>query len=174
MAIFESRSPFKSLSIRSIFYVFLIILTSAIQAYFLEFISIGFFKPNILLILIVWVSLFENRLYGILIGFLCGISVDIMTPDILGSNSLFFTFCGFVSGSFYHEDRVKKNLTTSRFLIIIFLSSVIYNLFYYFMYQDFKTFSLSSYFTQNVIISSVYTIVIAIIPMLVSTQFIKR
>lgn len=174
MAIFESRSPFKNPIFRVTSYLFLIAIISIFQSYFLEFLSIGLFKPNLILILVVWISLFESRLFGILAGFISGLLLDTLTPDVLGSNSMFLSLVGFISGSFFNEEKVFRNLTSSRFLLVTFLSSVIYNLVYYFFYQDFKSFTLSSYFTQNVLISTIYTIVIAIIPMLVSAQFIKR
>lgn len=165
-----SKSVFSNLWFRSLIYFSIALLLIIIQISFLSLISIEGFLPDLLLIFIVWISLFEGRFFGLISAFVFGLLFDIFSEDILGSNALIKSIVAFFAGSFFHENKIKENLSGIRFLIVVPLAAIINNFIYYLIYLDLSNFSLKSFFVQDIFASTVYTTVISLIPMLFSSR----
>ncbi len=79
-----------------LFFTFILMLT--FQFSFLWRFSFFGVIPNILLILIVWVSLYKGSHKGQIMGFFTGIVVDAFSIGIFGANAFLFTGVGFFVG----------------------------------------------------------------------------
>ncbi len=79
-----------------LFFTFILMLT--FQFSFLWRFSFFGVIPNILLILIVWFSLYKGSHKGQIMGFFTGIVVDAFSIGIFGANAFLFTGVGFFVG----------------------------------------------------------------------------
>lgn len=64
--------------------------------------------PNLLMVLLIFIGLMRGPFPGQLMGFLWGISWDIMSVDLFGSHALLFTCIGYLSGFLSHKWNESK------------------------------------------------------------------
>jgi rod shape-determining protein MreD len=147
-------------------YFFVAVLIYFFNIILIDFVSIKGIKPDLLLILCVWIALSEGQFTGLLAAFGIGLIQDIVSFDVLGTNALAKLVTALIAGWFYNENKININLGTYKFLIIIFISSFFHNMIYYFLYIDFHAFSFYSFFIKYCLAISAYTTLIAVFPML--------
>ncbi|MCB0702208.1 MAG: rod shape-determining protein MreD [Candidatus Kapaibacterium sp.] len=155
---------------RYVVYAIVAILLSLIQFSLLNFVEVQGITPDLLLILCVWIAIREGRFTGIIAGFLIGITLDIVSFDLVGINAFTKTIAGFVAGSFYQEGKEQLILHGLKFLLIVFISSFIHNLIYFFFYIKLSDITFVSFFLKYGIAFSFYTTVFAVIPMLIKRK----
>ena len=160
----------KSRNMRLLVYAVVAILLTIIDIVFLNFISIGGITPDLLLILVVWISIYEGQFIGIFSGFAIGLLFDIASMDVLGTNALTKTVAALVAGFFYREGKEARIIGSISFLAIVLLCSVIHNLIYFFFYIKLSEISFLSFFLKYGIALSVYTTVFAVFGMLMKSQ----
>ncbi|MER3330192.1 MAG: rod shape-determining protein MreD, partial [Candidatus Kapaibacterium sp.] len=107
---------------RYMVYALLAILLSLIQFSLLNFVVVQGITPDLLLVLCVWIAIREGRFAGIIAGFLIGITLDILSFDLVGINAFTKTIAGFIAGSFYQEGKEQLILHGLKFLFIVFIS----------------------------------------------------
>lgn len=163
--IFDNTKKQSKIKKYAIYLLIAIILTFT-DIIFLDFIAIDGLTPDLLLIFCVWVSLSEGQFEGMLSSFTFGLIFDILSLDVLGTNALSKTFVGLIAGWFYKENKVEQNIGSYRFLFIVFISSVVHNLIYFFLYVKFSNISFIPFFGKYGLAISFYTTVMAIFPML--------
>lgn len=173
MKLIFSKSKLSTLWLRSIIYLGLIILTLIIQLGFLHILSIDGFLPDLLLILIIWITIQEDRFYGIITGFLAGLLFDLFSEDILGSNALIKASAAYLAGSLGKLEIQISKTNNLRFILSILIAAILNNAIYYLIYLDIRDFSLTNYFVQNIFVSAIYTTVIALIPMFLNIRIRK-
>lgn len=163
--IFEEKITNKYRSIRILRYAIAAILLSFIHVVLLDLVSVGGITPDLLLILVVWITLAEGRFIGLFAGFAIGLLFDIISFDVIGLNALVKTIVAFIAGWFYREGKFEQTVGRFRFLFIIFLSSMIHNLIYFFFYIKISNISYFSLFLKYGLAISFYTTVFAILVM---------
>lgn len=151
-------------------YALIAIVLSLIQFSLLNFIEVQGITPDLLLVLCVWISIREGRFAGIIAGFLIGLTLDIVSFDLVGINAFTKTIAGFISGSFYQEGKEQLILHGLKFLLIVFISSFVHNLIYFFFYIKLSDITFISFFVKYGVAFSFYTTVFAIIPMLIKRK----
>ncbi|MFA6572527.1 MAG: rod shape-determining protein MreD [Bacteroidota bacterium] len=156
----------KSQTLRYIYYAIAALLLSVINVLILDFIAIGTFTPDFILILCVWIALSEGQFVGIFAAFACGILFDVISHDVIGTNALAKTVVGFVAGFFYRENKSNLIIGSYRFILITLLCAVIHNLIYYFFYIKPTEISFIPFFLKYGLASSLYTTVFAVLAML--------
>ena len=119
---------------RYIAYTAIAIVLSFVQFSLLNFVVVQGITPDLLLILCVWISIREGRFTGTIAGFLIGLTLDIITFDLIGINALTKTIAGFIAGSFYQEGKELHILHNLKFLLIVFITSVVHNSIYFFFF----------------------------------------
>lgn len=125
--------------------IFLIVL---IQSSVLDYVEIFNVKPNLLLIFIVATALLRGNVEGAVIGFISGLSQDIVSGKLLGFYSLLGLYLGLIIGS------VNKRLYRENFFLIIFftfISTVVYEYIVYLLGIFFRGKGDLLYPFQNVI-----------------------
>jgi rod shape-determining protein MreD len=88
-------------------YVVLSILTILVQKFLDNFASIDVVSPQLIALLVVYVTLREGQLFGMGAGFLIGLSHDVFVTHFLGYTSLVGVIAGFVAGFFYKESEIE-------------------------------------------------------------------
>lgn len=157
-------------TIKYLYYAIAGLLLSLIQVIFLDFISVGGITPDLLIILIVWIALSEGQFEAIFAGFLLGLLFDVISNDIIGMNALVKTIVAFTAGYFYKEGTVEQNIGSFRFLIVVFIVSIIHNLIYFFLNIKLSELSFFAFFARYGVAMSLYTTVFAIFAMLVRAR----
>jgi len=152
--------------LRAIAYAVAAMLISVIHVVFLRFISVSSVTPDLLLILTVWIALFEGQFMGMLAGFACGILFDVVSADVIGTNALAKTIAGFVAGYFYKEGAAASTIGSYRFLLIIGLCAFVHNLLYFFFYIQPMQVGFTTFFLTYGVATTLYTTVAGVFPML--------
>jgi rod shape-determining protein MreD len=132
----------------------------------IDLVAIGGMTPDLLLILVVWITIKEGRFRGLFAGFAVGLLFDLISTDVIGTNALTKTLAAFVAGSFYKEGKADNIIGSLKFLLIVFVSSVVHNLVYFFFYLRMTDISFWGFFVEYGIAMSLYTTIVAIFPML--------
>ena len=141
---------------------------------FLDFFAVGGVAPDLLLILCVWVALSEGQFAGVLFAFAVGMIFDIASNDVLGSNALAKILAAFVAGYFYNEDKVDAKIGGVPFLMVVTFSGLIHNLVYYFLYIRPSEIPFGSFFIRYGLAATLYTTVIALLPMFWKSRSMSR
>ncbi len=153
--------------IRYLSYAIIALLLSIIHVLFLDIIEVGGFTPDLLLILTVWICLSEGRFTGLIAGFLIGLLFDVISSDVIGTNALSKTVVAFIAGSFYKEGKTVRTIGSVRFLMVVFLCSIVHNIVYFFFYIKLSDLSYFSFFLEYGVAISLYTTVFAVFAMLI-------
>ncbi|MDF2486256.1 MAG: putative rane protein [Herbinix sp.] len=105
--------------------IILFVLQSATFHYF----KLANIMPNLLLILVVSTAYMRGRRAGMLIGFFCGILVDLMFGSyIIGLYALLYLLIGYLMG---YTNRIYSNDDYTLPIVFIGISDLIYGFFYY-------------------------------------------
>lgn len=117
--------------------------------------------PNLLIILTSSFGFMRGETEGLVIGFFCGILVDIFFGDFLGFYALLMMYIGYLNGKFckiFYPEDIKLPL------VLIVISDLSYGIICYiltFMLRG--RFQFSYYFTHIILPEALYTIVITLI-----------
>lgn len=159
-------SPAKAAKLRYMTYAVLALLLSVIHVVFLNFVSVAGMTPDLLLILCVWIAVYENQFIGLIAAFCIGFFYDIVSWDVVGTNALAKTLVGFVAGFFYKENLARQIVSSYKFLFIVFICSVLNNIVYYFFFIKAGDLMFLPFFLSYGIAMSLYTTVLAVFVML--------
>lgn len=145
---------------RNIILFFVIIIGFVLQTTLFQALSFGGISPNILIIITASYGFMFGRKYGISVGFLCGLLMDIFYGDVLGFYALIYMYIGAANGIFhslfYHDD-IKLPL------LLIAASDFCYSFVcYILLYLLRGRFHIVFYFQNIVIPEMVYTIFITV------------
>ena len=165
--IFDKSNKGKARPIRFTYYAIAALLLAFINIVLLDFIAVGTLTPDFLLILCVWITITEGQFVGLFAGFLCGILFDVVSHDLIGTNAVAKTVVGFVAGWFFKEGKANFTLGSYRFLIIVFVCSIVHNLIYNFFYIKSTEIAFLPFFFKYGLATSLYTTVFAIFGMLI-------
>jgi rod shape-determining protein MreD len=79
--------------------------------------------PNFILVLLIFLGLMRGSFAGLIMGFLWGISWDIMSVELFGSHALLFTCLGYLAGFLSHKWNESKIISQ---IVITGISSVLF------------------------------------------------
>ena len=120
---------------RKLLIIFLIILFTVLQCTALNYIQIFKVKPDILLILIVFFSLYYGQIYGLIIGALCGLFSELSSGIPPGFAVLTYSLGGLILG---YIGRWVVSLRVFGELCISFIFSMAVYTFLFLLFQIFK------------------------------------
>ncbi len=98
---------------------------AVIQFVLVPLISIDNVAPNFILMLVIYYTLRNGQIFGMLLGFGLGFVYDLISGGLLGAFMFSFTVSAFISGFFYNENKLDANLASYFFLVILFVSSFV-------------------------------------------------
>lgn len=94
--------------------LFLIMLISfVLQTTLFQVLSFGGIAPNLLIIITASYGFMYGKKYGMVVGFICGLLMDIFYGDVIGFYALIYLYVGAANGFFhsvFYQDDVKLPL----------------------------------------------------------------
>jgi len=148
------------------FVKYILLLTSAllIQKTFIWVIAISSYNitPDLVLIVLVYISLKEGKMWGITAGFISGFIIDLMSGTFLGLLALSYTIACFIVGNFKNAE--ERNLRSMNFILITGLAAMITNSLYFeiFFQSAASTMSVIEVMYKYIVTSSLYTMLISL------------
>jgi rod shape-determining protein MreD len=142
------------------------ILIIVVQVLISPLLSIAGVSPDFLLIFLVWISIKEGQFAGEIAGFVLGLLLDILSSNILGVHTLSKTAACFCIGYFFERERTEQNLRNWPFLLLTLLAAVINNGLYYFLITRGTEISFAEFAFRYGAVGALYTVFIAIFPLL--------
>lgn len=148
--------------IRKLIIAILIIISYLCQTTFNRGISIGNITPNLLIILVCIFALLRGKKEGLLIGFFCGLLIDLFYgyADVVGFNSLIYMYLGYIAGIFhdviYTDDIMIPVVFTAT-------SDLIYNFVYYILSFALRNkLEIEIYFKDIILPEVIYTVFLTV------------
>ncbi|MBR3040606.1 MAG: rod shape-determining protein MreD [Lachnospiraceae bacterium] len=116
--------------------------------------------PNVLVILVAVMGFMQGDKAALIIGFFCGLLVDIFTFRILGLNALIYSTIGFVTGKF-HNTFYPEDFKLP--LLVVTGSDIGYSLLMYLLTYLFRSrFHFGFYFLNVCLPELAYTLLVAL------------
>jgi rod shape-determining protein MreD len=144
--------------------VFIIVCVFLLQIYFVPVIEINFWRPDLILIIIIFIGHKYGPMTATIVGFVLGIFQDSLSVSPIGISSFANCIIGFLAGSI-REYKMKSN-TAYLFTILLLLS---HGFLFYLIYH-LKTEATYAYFIfTRIFPNTIYTFII----WLVSSYFFK-
>ena len=110
----------------------LVIIALLLQTTLVETIAIRQIKPDVVIIVLVFISFYEGKITGTIFGFLAGWLQDIYSPEYLGLNALCKSIIGFLVGCTSGEV-IEENVVAQG--IILFFATFVHDLLYFLIYS---------------------------------------
>jgi len=110
---------------RYIFYVVLCIVALILQITLLRFLAIQNITPDLLLIIIIFLSIREGQVTGILFGFFAGLLDDLTAAGLIGLSALSKALAGYIAGLFFG---IKSGLEIRILGLIVLFSTLSHEL----------------------------------------------
>ena len=141
--------------------LFAIIICFLLQSTLFQYIAFAGIVPNLMIMITSIFGFMEGRTDGMLVGFTCGLLIDIFYGSILGMNALIYLLIGYVSGvanrGFYPDD-IKFPI------LFIALSDVACLILTYITGFLFRArFNIGYYFLHLMLPELIYTIAVSIV-----------
>tara|TARA_B100000287_G_scaffold416307_1_gene450839 strand:- start:793 stop:1272 length:480 start_codon:yes stop_codon:yes gene_type:complete len=139
-------------------YFILVFIVFIIQSWTSEFFSLGTIDPDFCVIAILYISIKNGRLTGVMIGFFMGLIIDLSSGlnQYFGLTPLVYTltgyFCGYLKGQ---NAKLSKTYFTAIWVVIILCQFFIFSLIVYQEYLIQDPFS----FIIKWISTSLYTLI---------------
>ena len=138
----------------------LILVCFVLQCTVFHALAFGGIVPNLLIVLTASFGFMRGEKTGLLIGFFCGLLVDIFFGDSIGFYSLLYMYIGYMNGKFsaiFYPEDIKLPI------ILILCSDCFYGLIcYVILFLLRGRFDFNYYFMHIILPEVVYTIVVTI------------
>ena len=145
---------------RLLFNFIMVILSFILQTTLFRVLDFGGIAPNLLLIFTASTAFIKGDRSGLLVGFFCGLLVDIFFGTYIGFYALIYMYIGFLVGKL-HVIFFTQNIAIP--ILIISLADFIFGFVCYVLMFLFRTkFDIGYYMSSIIIPELVYTAVIAI------------
>lgn len=145
---------------RFIITTFLIIFCFLLQCTVFHTLAFGGIVPNLLIVLTASFGFMRGEKTGLLIGFFCGLLIDIFFGDSIGFYSLLYMYIGYMNGKFntiFYPQDIKLPIA------LILGSDFFYGLICYaILFLLRSRFDFEYYFMHIILPEIVYTIVVTI------------
>ena len=138
----------------------LIFVCFVLQSTVFRAISFGGIIPNLMVVLAASFGFMQGEFAGLLVGFFCGMFMDVFTGDVFGIYSLIYMYIGYINGKFsyiFYPEDIKLPIA------LIVGSDITYVLIcYVFLFLLRGRFHFPFYFTHVIIPETVYTIIVTL------------
>lgn len=146
---------------RILVYLIEIIILYVIQSTGFQYMELAGVVPNLLLILVVSTAYMRGRIDGLLVGFACGLLVDLIFGNVIGLYGIFYMLIGYVIG-YLHRYYSNDDFTLPLFFIGI--SNIVYGFFYYvFEFLLRGRLNFGYYFSHYILPETIYTVAVSVL-----------
>lgn len=142
--------------------VFLIILMSfLLQCTFFKWLALGGISPNLLLVVTSSFGFMRGRKEGLIVGFLCGLFIDIFYSDLLCFYAFLYMYIGYANG-FFHKIFYREDIKLPMVWITVsdFLFSFVS---YIFLFLLRRRLDFPYYFMHIMLPEVIYTVFVTLI-----------
>lgn len=141
-------------------FIVIAIVSSLIYSKLINFIEFRGVYPDLLLILTVFVGIFNGGYFGMIFGFFIGFALDLFNFPLFGFYSLIYTIIGYSTSIFENKIDVENPLVSSIIILIeLFLKALLF-LFIGLMFLESGI--VKHYFKSKFLIEIIYTILVSI------------
>lgn len=145
---------------RNIILFFVILTGFVLQTTLFQKLSFGNISPNILIIITASYGFMFGRQYGMVVGFICGLLMDIFYGDVLGFYAIVYLYIGAANGIFhsvFYQEDIKLPL------LLITASDLCYSLVCYILLYLLRGRFHFIFYLKNIILpETVYTIFVTV------------
>lgn len=146
---------------RFIVSVLFVILCFLLQTTVFQGLSFGGIVPNLMMVLTASFGFMRGEKTGLIMGFFCGLLIDIFFGSVLGLNAMIYMYIGYGNGKFnriFYPDDIKLPL------ILILVSDFVYGFSYYIiLFLMRRRFDISYYMLHIILPEMVYTIFVTLL-----------
>ncbi len=114
--------------IRLILAVLIILVAYLLQSTLFQKFTFLSVAPNLLLIVTFCFGFIKGKHYGVYVGFLCGMLIDLMHGDVIGFQTLIYMYIGYMNG-YFNKLFFDEDITLP--LVLLILSDFLYSMYYY-------------------------------------------
>lgn len=151
---------------------FFLILFASLQSTWMNAIEIMGVKPNLFLVYSIIISCFSGKKEAATVGFLFGMTLDLIIGQVWGLYALFGMILGFTIAYFFENGGGKRNLIFVFFLVLV-CSWLLEFAYYLFSFASVENINLK-YAVLNIIIpEGFYNVLMGIIIYLITGKLIK-
>lgn len=136
-------------------YVIMFCLAVMLQLTIVRYIEILYWRPDLILIILVLFSLRLGPNWGMSVGFFLGLMQDLTSTHFIGLAALSKTVAGFISGSL-----AGKFAARTEYLLTLLISGLIHDFVYFFIYTLGENFSIQSLLILYTFPNLMYTIIL--------------
>lgn len=151
--------------VKIVSYAVLIFIIALIQSTVLGSVSVFNVKPNLLMILIVSAALLGSNVEGAIVGFVCGLTQDMLSGRVVGFYALLGLYLGLGVAS------INKRLYRENVLVAIFTTftcTIVYEFAVYFLNMFFRgSLGLAFPFKYVILPEAVYNGIVSIVIFLI-------
>lgn len=138
----------------------IIIICFLCQSTVFHFIELAGVVPNLLLIVAMSFGLMRGRREGVLVGFFCGLLVDIFFGTAMGPYAFIYMTLGYVNGFFHRIYYVEDVLLP---MIMITINDFAYNIMVYILFFMLRNrLDFFGYLSKVIVPEMVYTIIVTL------------
>jgi rod shape-determining protein MreD len=146
---------------RKVVVALLVIACFCLQCTLFKALSLAYITPNLLIVITSSFGFMRGKKEGLIIGFFCGLLIDIFYGDVLGFYALIYMYIGYVNGFFnkiFYDEDIKLPM------ILITLSDLSYGfIIYVFLFLLRSRLDFGYYFIHIILPEVIYTVVVTII-----------
>lgn len=145
--------------VRGIVYIIAIIISFLLQTSVFSFLKLAGTAPNVMLALVVSIAMMRGQKDGVIVGFFCGLLLDVFYGTMLGQYALLYVAIGYINGFFnrmYFQDDFLFPLA------VLLGNSFLYDILVYIFFFLMRGRMGFLYFLKSIIIpEAIYTAIIA-------------
>ncbi|MBK7259989.1 MAG: rod shape-determining protein MreD [Ignavibacteriae bacterium] len=143
-----------------------------LQTMILPYVAVGTIVPDAVLIWIVYLAITRGHIAGSTAGFFLGLILDVLMggDSMLGLSAFTKTLAGFLAGYAFSENKTLQTLSTSRFPIIVAITALVHNQFYFLVSLQGSDIPLESVVLRYGIPATIYTGLLALLPMFIFSR----
>lgn len=139
----------------------LVIIGFLLQTSVFPFFTLFGTVPNIILLLVISIAVINGSISAMIVGFICGLLIDIMYGGPLGVYAFFYMCLGYINGYFHVLFFAETSLLP---LILVFVNDFIYHILTYIIFfLPQKKWNFLFYLKKIILPELIYTTIISLI-----------
>lgn len=131
------------------------------------YLALAHVVPDVLLIYVAALAVFEGRLTATIAGFLIGLLLDLTGGEsaVLGLSALTKSVSGFLAGFYFGEGRTLQTLGSYRFVVLVTLVSFVHDIMYFVVYLQGTDIAVGDALFLYAVPGTLYTALVSLLPM---------
>lgn len=153
----------KNFLAKFVYYSIATLLICVLQLSFSFLISINGITPDLLILLVIWITLYDGKLVGLASAFTIGLLYDYLSMNVLGVNALTKTIVAYTTGFFYKENEFWNVVKSNRIFVVTLLATFFHNIVYYLIMINLTEANLWSMYFKYLFGGTIYTFVFSLL-----------